>query len=109
MKRPLPALLLITFSYTCFSQSITYPVAEKKPVTEDFYKKYSVTDDYRWMENPDAPALKSWVDEENAISTKFINKASRKNDALTFIERAAAADYSTHIKKGKYYFFSAYY
>jgi prolyl oligopeptidase len=41
------------------------PVARKTPVT-DVYHGVSVTDDYRWLENRDDPAVRAWSDAENA-------------------------------------------
>jgi prolyl oligopeptidase len=39
----------------------------KKPVT-DTYGKVTVTDDYRWLENFDDPAVKQWADAQNAAA-----------------------------------------
>jgi prolyl oligopeptidase len=41
------------------------PVAPKRPVTDE-YHGVKVTDDYRWLENWDDPAVKQWSAAENA-------------------------------------------
>jgi prolyl oligopeptidase len=43
----------------------------KKPVT-DTYGKVTVTDDYRWLENFDDPAVKQWADAQNAAARSFL-------------------------------------
>jgi len=104
-------LLLITplIFNTCFGQTITYPAAPKKPVTETFYKNYTVTDNYRWMENLDNPDLKNWVTDESEIAEKYITRASAKNNTMQRIDELATVTYHTLKKKGNYYFFYAYY
>jgi prolyl oligopeptidase len=109
MKKIFTTVVICSVFYTCIAQTITYPVAEKKPVTEEFYKKYTVTDDYRWMENSDDPQLKKWVADENSISGKFVLKASNKNDARIRIDELSNVTYNNPVKKGKYYFYYSYY
>jgi prolyl oligopeptidase len=52
----------------------------KKPVT-DTYDKVTVTDDYRWLENFDDPAVKQWADAQNAAARKVLD-ALPDRDAL---------------------------
>jgi prolyl oligopeptidase len=109
MKKILFLLLPVAYFNSCFAQNPTYPIAPKTPVIDEFYKKYKVIDNYRWMEDQNSPELKKWVNEENAISDKFITRASNKNDAMQFITRLSNVDYHDPIKKGNYYFTYAYY
>ena len=44
----------------------------KKPVT-DTYGKVKVTDDYRWLENFDDPAVKQWAAKQNAAARAFLD------------------------------------
>lgn len=53
------------------------PVAAKKPVT-DTYHGVAVTDDYRWMENADDPAVQTWSDGENAFARKWLDSAPNR-------------------------------
>jgi prolyl oligopeptidase len=48
------------------------PHTEKKPVT-DTYHGIKVTDDYRWLENFDDPAVKAWAAAENKYSRQFLD------------------------------------
>src|SRR5689334_1829576 len=47
--------------------------AFKKPVT-DVYQGVSLTDDYRWLEDGDDPAVKAWCAAENAFARRFLDK-----------------------------------
>lgn len=109
MKKLFPVLIFAACFNTCIAQNLIYPLANKIPVTDEFYKKYKVTDDYRWMEDQNSPELKKWIADENVISKKFISKASDKNDALQFITQLSNVTYHNPIKKGKYYFTYGYY
>jgi prolyl oligopeptidase len=52
----------------------------KRPIT-DTYGKVTVTDDYRWLENFDDPAVKQWADAQNA-SARGVLDALPERDAL---------------------------
>jgi len=53
----------------------------KKPVT-DTYGEVTVTDDYRWLENFDDPAVKQWAAAQNAAARTFLD-ALPDRDALS--------------------------
>ena len=53
----------------------------KKPVT-DTYDKVTVTDDYRWLESFDDPAVKQWADAQNAAARSALD-ALPDRDALS--------------------------
>jgi prolyl oligopeptidase len=53
----------------------------KKPVT-DTYDKVTVTDDYRWLEDFDDPAVKQWAAAQNAAARGFLD-ALPDRDALS--------------------------
>ena len=44
-----------------------YPAAEKRPVASELHGT-KVSDDYQWLEASDEPAVKAWVDAENAFT-----------------------------------------
>jgi|HubBroStandDraft_1064217.scaffolds.fasta_scaffold32574_1 prolyl oligopeptidase len=53
----------------------------KKPVT-DTYGKVAVTDDYRWLEDFDDPAVKQWADAQNAAARSSLD-ALPDRDAIS--------------------------
>src|SRR5262245_50839300 len=51
---------------------IEYPRAAKGTVVDDYFGT-KVVDPYRWMEDLNAPELKTWIDAENAITFKYLD------------------------------------
>lgn len=48
------------------------PPTQKHPVV-DVYHGVSVTDDYRWLEDTDAPTVKAWSDAQNKRTRAFLD------------------------------------
>jgi prolyl oligopeptidase len=48
------------------------PRTDKKPVT-DTYHGVKITDNYRWLENFDDPAVKAWASAQNSYSRQFLD------------------------------------
>ena len=63
-----PYFVLLAFAACCLAAE-----TPKKPVT-DTYDKVKVTDDYRWLENFDDPAVKQWSSEQNAAARAFLDR-----------------------------------
>ncbi|MGA2133154.1 MAG: prolyl oligopeptidase family serine peptidase [Bryobacteraceae bacterium] len=82
------------------------PPAAKKPVT-DTYGKVSVTDDYRWLENFEDPAVKQWASAQNSHARAFLD-ALPEREALSAelrkLLQPAQARYSPFVQRGKLVF-----
>jgi prolyl oligopeptidase len=57
------------------------PQTIKKPVT-DTYHGVKVTDNYRWLENFDDPAVKAWAKAQNAYSRAFLDSLPERKPIL---------------------------
>ena len=51
---------------------LSYPPAAKQPVTETLHG-VTIVDDYRWMEVDNAPEVKAWVGEDNALTRRVLD------------------------------------
>ncbi len=55
------------------SNPFLYPQARKAEQTDDYHGTV-VADPYRWLENPDAPEARTWIEAENALAAGFLEK-----------------------------------
>jgi prolyl oligopeptidase len=49
------------------------PESTKKPVTDE-YHGVRLTDDYRWLEDVNDPAVRAWVEDQNRYSRAYLDK-----------------------------------
>jgi prolyl oligopeptidase len=71
------------------------PETPKKPVV-DVYHGVQVTDDYRWLEDGNDPAVQAWSDAENVRARAILDKLPSVNEIrarLTELEMGASVDY----------------
>jgi prolyl oligopeptidase len=54
-----------------------YPATARKPVV-DTYHGVSVTDDYRWLEDDNAPDVKAWVVEQNKRTRAYLDSIAQR-------------------------------
>lgn len=53
------------------TEALVYPDAERQDVT-DVYHGVTVADPYRWLENPDSPETRAWIEAENEITFPYL-------------------------------------
>lgn len=105
-------LLLLTLffnAFNLFSQEIEFPKAKKTTIIDTFFNNYIVKDEYRWMEDIHNSDLLDWINAQNEISSKQLQKAFNKNGTYNLIDKYFYTEYSRPTKKGNYYFRYAYY
>ncbi|WP_324672688.1 prolyl oligopeptidase family serine peptidase [Hymenobacter sp. GOD-10R] len=67
--------------------TVQYPQAHKVDVVDDYFGT-PVADPYRWLEDPDSPETKAWVEAENKVTFGYLEKIPFRNqirDRLTKI------------------------
>jgi prolyl oligopeptidase len=52
---------------------LTYPQAKKVDQVDDYFGT-KIADPYRWLENPDAPDTRAWIEAENKLTFGFLEK-----------------------------------
>jgi len=73
-------LTILWLGLTAFAQAQTIPaplVTPKRSVTDE-YHGVKVTDDYRWLENWDDPAVKRWSAAQNARTRDYLDHLSAR-------------------------------
>lgn len=72
MSRLTAAAVLIT-AFTCATaQPLRYPDSPRRPVV-DTYHGVRVVDDYRWLENVDAPEVQGWIAAQNKLTRSVLD------------------------------------
>ncbi len=77
-SRDLVLSLALLAAVPLAAQQLHYPPAPSGDVTDDYFGRH-VADPYRWLEDLDAPATKSWVDAENALTFGYLSRLSQRD------------------------------
>src|SRR2546428_13173448 len=88
------------------AQTAPYPLARKSDVVDDYHGT-KVADPYRWLEDPDSPESRAWIDAENRLTTAYLAEIparTRIRDRLTKLWNYPK--YGAPFRKaGRYFFF----
>ncbi|MEO7822883.1 MAG: hypothetical protein ABIS15_04690, partial [Gemmatimonadaceae bacterium] len=99
------SFLAATSSAQTQSAPLSYPSATRGTQT-DVYHGVTVADPYRWLENPDAPETKAWVEQQNRLSESYLSTVPERaaiRNRLTQLWNYART--SAPFKEGNRYFF----
>lgn len=100
-------LLLISFamvSTETFSQ-INYPQTRKVDQTDNYFGTI-VKDPYRWLEDDNSEETKAWVNEENAVTEKYLSGIPYRTLIRNKLKKLwNYPRYSGPFKEGDYYYF----
>ncbi len=107
MKRVLGLLTLVfVVAAGCVEKrNFEYPDARKGDVV-DVYHGVKVPDPYRWLEDPDAPESREWIEAENKLTFAYLEGIpQREKIQKRLTELWNYEKYGTPYKKGGRYFF----
>jgi prolyl oligopeptidase len=91
--------------YAGSQEKLTYPVAKKVAQVDDYHGT-KVADPYRWLEDPDSPDSRAWIDAENKLTFSYLEQIPERKaikDRLTELwnyERFTAPEQES----GRYFF-----
>lgn len=81
------------------------PEVETHPVTDDYFGT-KITDDYRWLEDANSAETKSFIDDQNAYTARYMEHARIRPqivDALEDLEQVST--WTIPVQRGDEYFF----
>lgn len=104
MRNLITIVLLITTITAIKAQRLEYPSCSKHTVVDTFFNEYSVSENYRWLEDVRCDSALAWIKAENKISQKFLQKAASKYNSKASLKKYSYVDGSHPAKDGKYYF-----
>jgi prolyl oligopeptidase len=71
------------------------PETAKRPVTDE-YQGVKVTDDYRWLETWEDPAVKEWSGRENARTRHYLDSLPSRSAVQKFLMKASSVRSATY-------------
>jgi prolyl oligopeptidase len=72
-RRALLILIVIGWPSVLTAQSISYPVAQRDSVVDDYHGT-TVADPYRWLEQIDSPRTSEWLKAENKLTADYLGR-----------------------------------
>lgn len=84
---------------------IKYPQTKKEAVTDNYHGTV-VEDPYRWLEDDNSAATKSWVTEQNTVTQDYLATIPFRKQVYSRLEELwNYPKYGSPFKKGEYYYF----
>ena len=96
----------ILFGGAASAQTLPYPPARKGDVVDDYHGT-RVADPYRWLEDPDSPESRGWIDAENRLTEGYLSQIPQRaalRQRLTTLWNYPKYGAPFH-KAGRYFFF----
>src|SRR3989440_8254472 len=88
------------------TQNVQYPPAPKGDVVDEYHGT-KVPDPYRWLEDPDAPATRAWIEAENRLTEAYLAQIPARERIRERLRRLW--DYPKYgapfHKAGRYFYF----
>ncbi|HEX4022324.1 MAG TPA: prolyl oligopeptidase family serine peptidase [Acidobacteriaceae bacterium] len=81
------AVVLGTVAFPANAAKLPPPPATKKQPVVDVYHGIKVTDDYRWLENWQNPAVKQWVAAQNAYTHAYLDTLPQRAAIVRFLQK----------------------
>ncbi len=85
--------------------SLKYP--ETQQVNQiDIYHGVEVADPYRWLEDPDSPETKAWVEAQNQVTFSYLSQIPQREEIKTRLTQVWDYEkYGIPFKRGERYFY----
>ncbi|MGF1986943.1 MAG: prolyl oligopeptidase family serine peptidase [Nostoc sp. ZfuVER08] len=86
-------------------KSLTYPSSHKSNQIDNYHGTV-VTDPYRWLENPDSPETRAWIESQNQVTFGYLGEISAREKIKQRLTKLWDYEkYSIPFKEGEQYFY----
>ena len=97
--------LIALLNISVMAQKIEYPKAQKVDQTDDYHGT-KIADPYRWLENPDAPQSREWIEAQNKLTFGFLAQIPERQQLKERLTKLWNYEkYSAPFKESKRYFY----
>jgi len=85
-----------TLAFLCFvvatagAAKLDYPSAQRGSVVDDYHGA-KVADPYRWLETPDSPEARTWLDAERTLTSSYLAALARRDDLRARLTQLSGA------------------
>ena len=106
IKKALANTILISLAAMTYSNAqIQYPITKKGNQVDDYFGT-KVADPYRWLEDDNSEATKSWVGQQNELTSSYLQAIPYRNAVQQKLEKMWNYEkYSSPFKQGDYYYY----
>ena len=85
---------------------LSYPEAPRGDVV-DSYHGTDVADPYRWLEDPDTPESRTWIDAQNTLTQSWLGEVPKRGAIQKRLEKIWDYERFGHpVKRGTHYFYT---
>jgi prolyl oligopeptidase len=100
------ASLFVTVALATTGQLLSYPAATPGDVSSD-YHGVKVPDPYRWMEDIDSPATRSWVEAQDKLSRGYLEALPGRADIAARLKQIWNFErWGAPTRHGRYWFYT---
>lgn len=87
------------------TQSLTYPASPQGNQVDGYHGK-TVADPYRWLENPDSPETRAWIEAQNKLTSGYLDQIPARDRIQQRLTKLWNYEkYGIPFKEGERYFY----
>jgi len=104
--RPVIWLALMSVTLSAQTPPLKYPDARKAAQVDDYFGT-KIADPYRWLEDPDSPETRAWVEAENAVTFSYLDGIPQRAAIKARLTKLWNYErYGTPSLEGRWYIYS---
>lgn len=105
-SKPTASAAVMSAPHAAGQPAFAYPAARTEEVS-DTYHGTKVADPYRWLEDPDSPESRAWIEAENKITFGYLESIPQRSSIKERLTRLWNYEkYGTPGKEGGRYFYT---
>lgn len=104
MKKNTILIVFMLSTLLLWGQHYTKIQTKVQTVTDTFFNKFIISDDYRWLEDTHSKEVKEWLNQQKDLFEKYVGRAVYNSDSYNSIDKYSFVKFKNPVRKGNYYF-----